>query len=101
MPDNLAGWVATAGGGTLIGSIIMGLIQTFGKRGKDRADAADVNITTATKIMDRIMKENEQMREALILTLEAIEFMVRDLPDDSDAHVKAREARHLLIKSLG
>ena len=101
MPDNLAGWVATAGGGTLIGSIIMGLIQTFGKRGKDRADAADININTATKIMDRLIKENDQMREALVLTLDAIEAIVRHLDDDSPAHVKAREARHLLIKSLG
>ena len=41
------------------------------------------------------------MREALVLTLDAIEAIVRHLDDDSPAHVKAREARHLLIKSLG
>lgn len=101
MPDTVAGWVMAGGGGTLIGSIIMGLLQTLGNRGKDRADAADVNIATATKLMDRLQRENQQMREALVLTLDAIEAIVCHLEDDSPAYVKAREARHILIKSLG
>ena len=101
MPDTVAGWVMAGGGGTLIGSIIMGLLQTFGNRGKDRADAADVNIATATKLMDRLQRENQQMREALVLTLDAIEAIVCHLEDDFTAHVMAGEARHFLMKSLG
>ena len=33
-PDNISAWIMAGGGGTLIGSIIIGVIQTVGKRGK-------------------------------------------------------------------
>lgn len=100
MPDNLSGWVMAGGGGTLIGSIIMGLIQTLGKRGKEHADAADVSLSAATKMMDRLQRENENMRAAMVLTLEAIEAIVAELPPTSSAKSLAREARQTLIKSL-
>lgn len=99
MSDNLSGWLMAGGGGTLLGSIVMGVIQAVGKRGKDHADAADMSITVATKMMDRLQKENEHLREAVSLALDAIDAMVV-AADPITARTKAQEARRILIQSL-
>ena len=99
MSDNISAWVMAGGGGTLIGSIIMGVIQIVGKRGKDHADAADVSIGVATKMMDRLEKENQHLRAAVALALDAIDAMVV-ASDPITAKAKAQEARTILIQSL-
>lgn len=99
MSDNISAWIMAGGGGTLIGSIVMGIIQTVGKRGKDHADAADVSIGVATKMMDRLQKENEHLRQAVALALDAIDAMVV-ASDPVTAKAKAQEARTILIQSL-
>lgn len=87
------------GGGTLIGSTLVGIVQIFGKRGKDHADAADVSIGVATKMMDRLQKENQNLRKAVALALDAIDAMVV-ASDPVTAKAKAQEARTILIQSL-
>ncbi|MBX3327830.1 MAG: hypothetical protein KF682_18205 [Nitrospira sp.] len=99
MSDNISAWIMAGGGGTLIGSIIMGVIQTVGKRGKDHADAADVSIGVANKMLDRLQKENEHLRAAVALALDAIDAMVV-ASDPIMARTKAQEARRILIQSL-
>ena len=99
MSDHLSGWIVAGGGGTLIGSIIMGVIQTLGKRGKEHADAADMSITVATRMMDRLQKENQSLRAAVALALDAIDAMVV-ASDPIMARTKAQEARTILINSL-
>lgn len=99
MSDHLSGWIMAGGGGTLVGSIVMGIIQAVGKRGKEHADAADVSITVATKMMDRLQRENAHLREAVALALDAIDAMAV-ASDPIMARAKAQEARRILIQSL-
>jgi hypothetical protein len=90
--DNLVGWVIAGGGGTLIGSIIMTVIQTLGGRGRERADAADKTVSAADRIMDRLQTENLRMREAIVLLTEVLDDVIDDLDVPAAAKVKLRAA---------
>ena len=88
---SLIGWLIAGGGGTLIGSVITAFIQTLGSRGKDRADAADKSVSVASRMIDRLEKENDQMREALILITDALDEYLDD-PANPDVRDKLRAA---------
>ena len=91
---SIVGWILAGGGGTIIGSIVMGFIQTFGSRGKDRADAADSSVNAAGKIIDRLEKENIRMRESIVLISEVIDNILDELPAENRAlKAKLRKAK--------
>jgi len=90
--SNIVGWIVAGGGGTLIGSIVTAFIQTLGARGKDRASAADVSVSAATRMMDRLQSENLKMREAIVLLTEVLDDVIDDLNVPEAAKVKLRAA---------
>ena len=91
---SMIGWIVAGGGGTLIGSIVTAFIQTLGARGKDRAAAADVSVGAATRMMDRLEKENFQMREAIIALTDVLDELITDVELPAGSRAKLREANN-------
>ena len=88
------GWIVAGGGGTLIGSVVTAFIQSWGARGKDRASAADVSVGAATRMMDRLEKENFQMREAIIALTDVLDELITDVELPAGSRAKLREANN-------
>lgn len=99
MADNnsIVGWVIAGGGGTLIGSLIMSVIQTLGKRGVDRATAADMATNAASRIISRLEAENANMRRAIVTISEVLDAVIEDLPSDSSEKDRLRELNHVIV----
>lgn len=95
MEDNhasLIGWVIAGGGGTVIGSLIMTLIQTFGRHGRDRGEAADLATNAASRIITRLEEENTRMRAAIITIAEVLDSVIDDLSVDAETKEKLKAA---------
>ena len=91
---SVIGWIVAGGGGTLIGSVITAFVQTLGSRGKDRASAADVSVGAATRMMDRLERENTRMREAIIALTDVLDELISDVDLSSDSRARLREANN-------
>lgn len=78
MGENFISLLLAGGGGSVIGSVITAFIQTWGKRGQDRASAADLSVSAAGKIIIRLEKENKAMRHAIIFVTNAIDEIVSE-----------------------
>ena len=76
--SSLIGWMIAGGGGTVIGSLIVTVIQTFGRHGRDRGEAADLATNAASRIITRLEEENLRMRTAIITITEVLDVMVSD-----------------------
>lgn len=76
--SSLIGWVIAGGGGTVIGSLIVTVIQTFGRHGRDRGEAADLATNAASRIIVRLEEENTRMRTAIITISEVLDVLVAD-----------------------
>lgn len=93
MADNsVAAWVVAGGGGTLLGSLAVAVIQTFGKHGRDLAEAADLSTAASVRVIERLEQENVRMREALVQIIEVLDVVIQDLPVDSPQKDKLRKA---------
>lgn len=91
---SVIGWIIAGGGGTLIGSVVTAFIQTLGSRGKDRAAAADVSVGAATRMMDRLERENTRMREAIIALTDVLDELITDVDLSASSRAKLREANN-------
>lgn len=87
--NSIVGWVIAGGGGTIIGSLVMSVVQTLGKRGVERATAADLGTTVLSRAAQRLEAENlqmradvAQMRKALVLIADTLDKVIDDLPVD-------------------
>lgn len=95
MDDNhssLIGWVIAGGGGTVIGSLLIAVIQTFGRHSRDRGEAADLATNAASRIITRLEEENLRMRSAIITITEVLDSVIDDLPVDDETKEALREA---------
>lgn len=90
--NSLAGWIIVGGGGTVLGSLGVAVIQTFGKRGRDRAEAADLSTSAASRVIERLEHENVRMREALIVLAQIIDVVIEDLPEEHEHKAVLRDA---------
>ena len=98
--NNIIGWLVAGGGGTILGSIIMSVISIMGTKGKDRASAADVSVSAATKMMDRLEAENVAMREAIVIVTEILDEIVSNVEMPPKTAVKLREANRAAKLSI-
>jgi len=98
--SNLVGWLVAGGGGTILGSIIMSVISIMGTKGKDRASAADVSVSAATKIMDRLEAENIAMREAIVIVTEILDEIVSNVDMPQKTAIKLRAANRAAKLSI-
>lgn len=89
----LTGFIA-AGGGTLLGSVATAFFQTMGNKGRNRAEAADLTVTAAGRIIDRLEKENIEMRKAILLITQIIDELIEDLPMNDRTKSKLRRANN-------
>lgn len=93
MADNsVAAWVVAGGGGTILGSLVVAVIQTFGKHGRDRAEAADLSTAASVRVIERLELENVRMREALTQIIEVLDAVIEDLPVDHPQKEHLRKA---------
>jgi len=90
--NGTAAWIVAGGGGTLIGSVTVALIQAFGKHGRDRAEAADLATSAAGRVIQRLEQENVRMREAIIAITDILDTVIDDLPTDHPHKDKLKAA---------
>lgn len=90
--SSLIGWIIAGGGGTVIGSLVVTLVQTFGRHGRDRGEAADLATNAASRIIERLEEENLRMRAAIITIAEVLDTVIDDLPVDHMTKEKLKEA---------
>lgn len=95
--SQIASWLVAGGGGTVLGSLVMTAIQTFGKRGRDRAEAADLTTSAGVRVIERLERENaklweanERKTKAIIAITEILDSVINDLPVDNPAKAKLR-----------
>lgn len=91
-------WILAGGGGTIIGSIIMSVIQSISGKGVSRADAADRVTNAAGNLADRmdrmnsaLEKENLALRRSVIALSEVVDELIPLIPDE-DQRVHATRA---------
>ncbi len=87
---SVGAWIVAGGGGTLVGSLAVAVIQTMGKRGRDRAEAADLATSAASRVIDRLEKENIRMREAIVAITEVLDIVIDDLPIEHPSKTKLK-----------
>ena len=97
--SNLITAFVAAGGGTVLGSIITGMIQTLGNRGKNRADAADITVSVAGRMVDRLETENKAMRHSIVLITKTIDEIILDI-SDAAAREKLRKLNNAAREAL-
>jgi len=91
---SVGAWIVAGGGGTLVGSLAVAVIQTFGKRGRDRAEAADLATSAATRVIDRLEKENIRMRSAILAITDVLDAVIDDLPIDHPAKDRLKKVNN-------
>ena len=88
------GWVAsliTGGIGAALGGIATAIIQVMSSRGESRANAAAIVTKAAGSMVDRLDRENKQLREAILLLTDVLDDImpVIEAPDDVLHKLKA------------
>ena len=90
----------TGGVGATIGSIVTAAIQVVGKRSESRAAAADLVTRAAGTMIDRLDRENHELREAILLLTDVLDEVLPTIKAPPDAIGKLREARKALQRAI-
>ena len=91
----LVNGIVTGGLGVTAGSIVTTLLQMWGKKGESRARAADLVTGAAERIITRLDRENQEMREAIILLTDVLDQVLPEIhatPATLDKLKRAKQA---------
>ena len=96
--NNPVTWILAGGGGIIIGSVLMSLIQSISGKRVSRADAAD-RVTNAAgnlaEYLDRMVtaleKENVALRRSVIALSEVLDELIPLIPEENQ-RVRASKA---------
>lgn len=78
--NNPVTWILAGGGGTIIGSLVMSIVQTLSGKGESRGHAADLITGAASKLsveqsatIERLERQAERQRKAVLALTNLIE----------------------------
>ena len=95
---NVLATVLSGGVGATIGGVITAVIQTLSRHGESRATAADLVSKAAGSIVARLEAENQQLRHAVLLLIDALEQANPEL--STDIAKKLLEARQAAERAI-
>lgn len=91
-----SGWIdslITGGVGAAIGGVVTAIIQVMSGRDQSRANAAEIVTKAAGNMVDRLDKENKQLREAVLLLTDVLDQVLPQLKAPPDAIAKLKAAK--------
>ena len=99
-PNSIIGWILVGGGGSVLGGLASTLINIFGSRGKDRANAADLATSAASRMIQRLEEENTRMRGAILTLTDILDTVIDDLDITQVAKKKLKAANRAAKMSV-
>lgn len=94
MADNA--WLSslvTGGIGAALGGIVTALIQVVSTHGESRASAAAIVTKAAGGMVDRLDRDNKQLREAVLLLTDVLDEIMPQLQAPPEAILKLKAAK--------
>jgi len=92
--------LVSGGLGAGLGVVGTALVQMFGNKAESRAKAADLITdaagglaTTAAEMVARLDKDNQQLREAVLLLTDVLDELMPQLDADPEVLAKLRRAK--------
>ena len=92
--------ILTGGLGATIGSVITAVVQVLSHRGESRATAADLVTKAAGTLVDRLDRENKQLREAVLLLTDVLDEVLPQLQAPADVVAKLKAAKLAAQRSV-
>lgn len=96
---NPIGWILAGGGGTVVGTLLMAVIQTLTGRGEARAHAADMITEAASNLADRqsatierLEKRSQRQAAAIIALTAVVDELIDQIPISVSERVKLQKA---------
>ena len=103
MADNsnsIIAWILVGGGGSVLGGLVTTVFNILGSRGKDRADAADLATSAASRMIKRLEEENTRMRGAILTLTDILDTVIDDLDIPEVAKKKLKAANRAAKMSV-
>lgn len=92
MANDITSALITGGLGATIGSVATTLIQVYSKKGETRAQAANIISGYQSQWIDKLQRENQNVREVLVSVTDILDELIdTDLPDRPDLKAKLRD----------
>lgn len=85
--------LASGGLGAAIGGVLTAIVQAVSRKGESRATAADLVTKAAGTLVDRLDRENKQLREAVLLLTDVLDEVLDEIQAPPEAIAKLREAK--------
>jgi len=95
----IAGLV-TGGLGATIGSVVTAVVQVTGKRSESKAAAADLVTNAAGRMVDRLDKQNSELREAVLLLTDVLDEVMPHLDAPPEVMEKLRKAKRVAQRAV-
>jgi hypothetical protein len=90
----------TGGLGATLGGVLTAALQVVSKRGESRATAAELVTRAAGQMVDRLDRENKQLREAILLLTDVLDEVLPGLSAPEDAIRKLKAAKMAAQKAV-
>ncbi len=92
--------LVTGGFAAGFGAIVMAVVQTWGKKSESRANAADLVTNAAGRMIDRLDKENAELRTAFLMLTDILDEIIDDMSADDPTKARLRKANLAAKKAL-
>ena len=90
----------TGGLGATIGGIVTAVLQAVSHRAESKASAADLVTKAAGNLVDRLDRENKQLREAILLLTDVLDDVLPQIAAPKDAVEKLKAAKVAAQKAV-
>jgi len=101
MPDYpVISGLITGGLGATIGSVITAIMQVTSKRSEAKANAADLVTNAAGRMIDRLDKDNAELRTAFLMLTDILDEIIDDMSADDPTKARLRKANLAAKKAL-
>ena len=99
-PSSIIGTLVTGGLGATVGGLLTAVLQVMSRRGESRATAADLVTRAAGSLVERLDRENKQLREAVLLLTDVLDEVLPLVQAPPAIMEKLRSAKRTAQRSV-
>lgn len=100
MTNQVVPSLISGGLGATIAAVAVAVIQTWGKRSEARAHAADLITHAATEMIDRLQRDNKELREAVLLLTDVLDMSLPLIDAPPEVLDKLKEAKRAAERAV-